>query len=241
MSADAPDPAPRETRRPAAPWFVWLLAAVGVVSIVGFLGLLLLVNRFDRPFQPARVAAAGGGGAQKSVFAVGTPEEVKGTRFLSVDVSASGGGGSSGYSGPRDDRRNLLLIDEASGDSRRILPDNSRRILETRFLPASAGHGDPGSNDAALLGQTSTDDAPAAYYLLEVAQAEHPDLSDVLVGTLATGRQRVVMQGLDGVDSVWMQSPTRIGLIVRERLNLYYRIVDIPSLQVVQSRPIKID
>jgi hypothetical protein len=82
---------------------------------------------------------------------------------------------------------------------------------------------------------------PAAYYLLVLEQGRGSDLQQVLVGTLAGGRQGVVMEGIDGVDTVWMQSPTQIGLVVRERLGLYYRIVDIPSLKVVQSRRIVID
>jgi hypothetical protein len=49
------------------------------------------------------------------------------------------------------------------------------------------------------------------------------------------------MQGIDGVDTIWMKSATQIGLIVRERLGLYYRIVDVPSLKVVQSKRIEID
>ncbi len=49
------------------------------------------------------------------------------------------------------------------------------------------------------------------------------------------------MAGIDGVDLSWMDSPTRIGLIVREKLRLSYRIVDIPSFKVVENRPIAID
>jgi hypothetical protein len=81
---------------------------------------------------------------------------------------------------------------------------------------------------------------PPAYFALLVAQPARHDRFDLLIGALAGGEQHYVMQNLEGVDSVWMQSPTRIGFIVREQLNLYYRIVDIPTLRVVQSRRIAI-
>ena len=92
------------------------------------------------------------------------------------------------------------------------------------------------------MGSGPADEAnPAAYYLLEVVREGNRNAEDVLVGRLADGRQSVVMAGIDGIDLTWMDSPTRIGLIVREKLRLYYRIVDVPSLKMVESRPIGID
>lgn len=227
-------------RPPRAHWLVWLFAAVGLIGIVGVIALVAMVMSFERPYQPAKVASDR---KTEIVFTVGTPQDLPGTDLLHLDVSASEGrGGSSPYSGGRDDRRNILLLDKATGASRRILPDNMRRIEEARFLPAKAQIPDDRAADSALIGTAEADErAPAAYYLLEVQQAERSELKDVLVGTLSGGRQGFVMRGLDGIDSVWMQSPTRIGLIVRERLGLYFRIVDIPTLKVVQSRRIEVD
>jgi len=67
-----------------------------------------------------------------------------------------------------------------------------------------------------------------------------PGRYEELVGSLAGPAQGFVMQGIDGVDAIWMQSATQIGLLVRERRNLFYRIVDIPSRRVVLSRRITI-
>jgi hypothetical protein len=132
------------------------------------------------------------------------------------------------------------MIDRKSGDSRKLLPDNSRRIANSHFLSAKA---DMRGNDDALV-QPSEPKAPVepiAYYLLETDDPSQPKHEDVLVGRLSDRQQAYVMSGIDGIDTLWMLSPTQIGLIVRDHLKLYYRVIDIPSLKVVQSRPIAID
>jgi hypothetical protein len=252
MSADgAPADDPRAPRPPASGrprrghWLVWLFAAVGLIGLLCVIALTAMVMGFDRPRETATVAAE----KKETVFTVGTPEDLPGTSLMHLVISAGSGGrgGSSPYSRGGDDQRNVLLIDKLTGASRRILPDNESHILSSRFLPAKAqvpdsARNDSGDSDTALMGEaTPSKTLPAAYYLLVLEQGKGSDRQQVLVGTLAGGRQAIVMQGLDGVDTVWMQSPTQIGLLVRERLGLYYRIVDIPSLKAVQSRRIVID
>jgi len=233
LSADPP------ARSPRPHWIVWLFAAVGFLGFLAIIALAVTVLGEDRPYRPAQVA----GEHKEVVFTLGDPQDLAGTNLMSLDVDASAGrGGSSPYSRGEEDRRNILLLDKATGASRRILPDNLRRIRTARFLPAktSIRTGTEAMDDA-LLGDKATDEgSPAAYYLLEIDQGTGSEARDVLAGTLADGRQGIVMRGIDGIDSVWMQSPTRFGLIVRERLGLFYRIVDIPSLKVVQSRRIEV-
>jgi hypothetical protein len=227
------------SRLPRAHWVVWLLAAVGLIGIVATLSLAAFLLAGEPRYQPAKVAGA----KEEITFTVDSARELPGTNLIQLDVNASQGlGGSSAYSRGGDDRRNILLIDRTSGASRRILPDNERHIDTARFLPAGAEAANRGANGAGLDGTAAAggEEPPAAYYLLAVDQRGQPERKDVLVGTLADARQGWVMRGIDGIDTVWMHSPTQIGLLVRERLGLYYRIVDIPALKVVQSRRIEI-
>jgi hypothetical protein len=243
MSAD-PDAAPSgPSKRPRllrAHWLVWLFAAVGLAGILCLIFLTVMIMGIDRGRETAKVADQ----KSETVFVVGGPEDLSGTNLMHLAVSASTGRGS-GYPSSRDDQRNVLLIDKMSGASRRILPDNAHRIVSEHFLPAKAEVPDKprdDGSDAALMGKPApSKTAPIAYYMLVLEQGKGSELQQILVGTLAGGRQGVVMEGLDGVDNVWMQGPTQIGLLVRERLGLYYRVVDIPSLKVVQSRRIVID
>jgi hypothetical protein len=231
MSADEAV-APRRSR---VHWIVWLFALVGLAGILAIIVLAVKVSSaFDR-YEPAKVA----GTKAEETFTVQSVQALSGTDLLQMEIGTPAPAGS--YSGGGSDLRNILLLDRKTGASRRLLPDNSRRIRQSRFLPARA---EPGAAPAdALLtdARTAEERVPPAYYLLEVADDRDGGPVDVLIGRLADGRQAVVMTGIDGVDLSWMDSPTRIGLIVREKLRLSYRIVDIPSLKVVENRPIAID
>lgn len=82
---------------------------------------------------------------------------------------------------------------------------------------------------------------PVAHYALLVEAPPSGGSSELIIGTVSTGRQAVVMRGIEGIDSMWMQSPTAIGMLVREKLSLYHRIIDIPAMKVVQSKRIAVD
>lgn len=229
MSAD---PAPAKAR---THWVVWAFAAIGALGIVGILALMAMLFHYERPYQPAKVAGA----KPETVFTLGSVDELRGTNLIRIDILASDGrGGSSAYSGGEADTRNILLLDKASGASRKLLPDNARHIDQSRFLPAKAGLV-PAADDPLMSDGGGDVVDPPAYYVLTISEGDRSH--DILVGTLASGRQAYVMRNVDGIDSVWMQSPTRIGFIVRERLNLYYRIVDVPTLKVVTSTRVAID
>lgn len=222
-------------RRPRAHWIVWLFALVGLAGVVALIVLATVVsNAFDR-HRPAQVA----GTKAEETFTVQSVHALPGTHIIQMEVGTPAPSGS--YSGSGSDMRNILLLDRRTGASRRILPDNSRRIRQSRFLPARAEPGTATADDELLMGGQGGERQPAAYYLLEVEHQGDKDLEDLLVGRLADGKQAVVMSAIDGVDLTWMDSPTRLGLIVREKLRLHFRIVDIPSLKVVESRPIAID
>ena len=216
---------------------MWVFAAVGFAGIVALIVLVTMLSDVGRAYKPAKVAGA----KPETVFTLGQVGELGGTNLITIDVNASDRpGGSGSYSGRGEDKRNILLLDKRTGESRKLLPDNSRHIERNWFLPAQAGLVDP-RGDPLLGSQPESDrDRPAAYYALAVGHGGQEALQDILVGSLAGG-QSYVMNGIDGVDSVWMQTPTQVGFLVRERLALYYRIVDIPTLKVVRSKRVAID
>jgi hypothetical protein len=230
--------------KPAAPrqrphWIVWLFAIVGLLGIIAFIMLAVTIFGLQRPMEPAEVVDA-----STTHFIVRDAEPMQGTNLVRITI-ASGPAGSPYSSGGRmDDARNILLLDRTSGAVRRLLPDNSRRIARSYFLPAEAeaapGPSGEFATDRDSGSGSSTPPAPPAYFALLVAQADHDDRFDLLIGTLAGNGQVFAMPGLAGVDGVWMQSPTQVAFIVREGLTLFYRIVDIPSRRIILSRRIAV-
>jgi hypothetical protein len=234
LSADRP-----AARRPFAQWLIWLFAVIGALGVIAVIVLATIVVDLDRPYQPAKVADA----KHETILTIGQPQRLRGTPLLEMNISASEGGmGSGPYSGGHsDDVRNILLVDSTNGASRRLLADNAHHIVQSNFYPAKAQAGDESDTDDRTIDAAQARGAPDAYYVIQLRPKGDPEREDVLIGTLATGKQGVVMRGMDGVDRCWMLSPTRMGFLVRQQLRLYYRVVDIPSLKVVQSRPIAID
>ena len=237
MSAETqPPPPPGKTH-----WAVHALAGIGLLGIVGLIAIAIViivaavVSR-PREYQPAKVA----GNDRKFTFTVGNPGDLAGTSLTRMDIAASQGDGNSYSSRSGQDTRNILLIDRTSGESRKLLQDNSRHISRSHFLTAKGDAGDTDDDVLAVDGGKPAS-GPVAYYLLEIDRPSQQNEEDVLVGRLADRQQAYVMTGIDGVDRLWMRSPTQIGLIVRDHLKLYYRVVDVPTLKVVLSRSIAID
>lgn len=241
MSDETPRPAPRG-------WFyTWLMTGfavlgVGAVCIVAGVLIFFVAGQWNGGRPPARVAA--GGAAQQS-YVVSRIEDVRGTPFEQIVISAGEGAGKVAYSsGAGRDDRNLILLDRRTGANRKLLPDNDHRI-ETRDLLPAAAMTESDSQDPQDLYVTDEADKPAevppaAYYLL-VVRAPDAATADLVVGAIAGGPVKAVMHGLDGVDRYWMQDSTHLALICRERQQLYYRVVDMASLTVVTSRRIEID
>ena len=219
-------------------WLVWPFALIGLLGIVAIIFIAFVLFDTQQSYQPAKVAGA----APEITFTLGDAREVHGTNLLHIEVAVTrgSGGGSSGYQGRQEDIRNILLLDKASGASRKLLPDNSRRIASSRYFPAEAQLVDPDGFDSMEV-DSNEPGPPSEYYALTVEAADEARGIDLLIGELRSGRQAYVMRGLDGIDSMWTHSPTQLGFLVRERLALYHRIVDIPTLKVVQSRQVKVD
>jgi hypothetical protein len=229
-------PAPAGSR---AHWIVWLFAIVGLLGILAIIVIAATIMGLGGPRQPARVV----GETPAASLTIRDAGPLAGTNLIRIDIAAGRGRSPVGsYSGGMDDLRNILLLDRTSGAVRRLLPDNNRRIANSYFLPARADVAAVPSDDVLAPREEGHEEPPPppAYFALLVARPGPDEGFDLMIGTLAGPEQGYAMQGFEGIDSVWMQSPTRIGLIVRERMNLYYRIVDIPTRRVILSRRIAI-
>lgn len=246
--SDSPSP---ESPKPWRPSFggqfgalaIGALAMIG--AIVGLLAIVMAVAMFydgrRHREAPAQVEAK----AANEVFAVSEVTPLRGINLTEIVIATEnsiGRGGGSYSAGEPADERNVILLDKASGASRKLLPDNSRRIIERQYLAGAIGDAavvKADTYEVAGAQEQKAPEPPFAYYLLRVRAKDGKE--DVLVGDLATGRQAFLLTGLDGVDKVWMQSPTRVALLMRQGRKLQYRAIEIPALKVVVAKPVEID
>ncbi len=224
-------------------WLLWLFAAVGFLGACAvILVALQIVRSLERQHPPPMIAA--GGGAES--FAVGEIAAVPGRDMVALEIDIVSGhesGMSSAYK--QNDVRNIILLNQSTGVSRRLLPDNKHFIFDHKFLAAvsdiekgrTAGSVDkqPGRPSAT---------APAAYYALEIsdnnAKEGKPATHSLVVGSLDTGQQGVVVSGVQGISDMWMVDAKHLGIVVSQNEVLIYRIVDISALRVTRSTTINV-
>lgn len=226
---------------------IWIFAGVGLlaaIAVIWLAAVLTGVSYFDRRPEPAKVAVKG----EAEPYSVQDVRDVPGTGLVQIAVGIAGRGGKGVYSSSSErefDHRNLILLDKATGTSRRLLADNRRRIAEFRFLPALAAvDSAERAEDEYVLEATEEPDGkrpppPAAYYVLAVRKPDS-ERQDVLVGNIASGRQAFLLNDIDGIDRMWMLSPTRLAMVVREGMNVHYKVIDVPTLKLVLARPVEI-
>lgn len=232
-----------KTVRGGTHWLVWLFAVVGLCGLLAmiYVGVAVLRMAHNGREDPAPIEAKN----PTERFAVADVDAIPGTGLAQIviateaSVSARGGGYSSG--GERTDERNLLLLDKATGGSRKLLPDNGRQVVAREMLPAVVGTAQSTGNWHVAPGPDGKEvTPPVAYYLLRVRAVDGKS-EDVLLGNIASGRQDFVLRGIDGVDRIWMQAPTRVAMLMRQKRKLYYRVFEVPELKLVAARPIEID
>jgi hypothetical protein len=222
--------------KPRWRWLVWVFAALGVTTAVALIWLVVMLNSGFRHREPAVVAAAKPG----ETFEVGSVDALPGTDLVSIEIrKAEPGYGSGSVKGGRDDLRNLLLLDRTTGESRRLLPDNSVRIGQVRFLPAEAQGGEV-VDDYARFGRDRPVPKPAFYLIELIHEIDGKPSHALLVGNVGDSGQAVVMERIAGVERLWMIDARQLGLIVREGQTLYFRVVDMVDRKVLQSRKIEI-
>ena len=195
-------PPPQPTAKPRwqtlLRWALWPLALFGAlagIAIVAFLGMEL--GR-ETPAQAPVVAKAGA----EHTFVVGSVQPLAGTRYLAIEIAEAGderyaskssGGGI----------RNLLFLDVDTGQSRRVLPDNMHKIDDVQFLPGNPGKSADLQTDGEIKNQPR-------FYLLQLSDPEKPEApGDILVGTIASGDQSIVMRGISRIDHLQMLDANR--------------------------------
>jgi hypothetical protein len=249
MSDSPPDVATKSFRAPFGGQFgaliIGALAMIGlIVGLIVAVMVVAMIYDGRRRTEPAQVQSR----AANEAFAVSEVTALRGTSLneivIATESSIGRGGNPYSYSkGESADERNVILLDKASGESRKLLPDNSRPIISREYLAAAVASGNGAEDNKYDLvdapAETKEPQPPFAYYLLRVRAAGGKE--DVLIGDLATGRQAFLLTGLDGVDKVWMQSPTRVALLMRQGRKLHYRAIEIPQLKMVAARPVEID
>jgi hypothetical protein len=235
------EPDPAAPRQGKGRWLFWLFAGLGVATALAIIWLALAVGTGFRSREPALVAAAD----PAEVFEVGQVDPLTGTDLIAITItgsreSAGLGSVKSGYA----DRRNVLLLNRTTGETRRIMPDNRTRITEIAWFPARGDEGASATGQAAAAARAAMDDRrgfPPAYYALQLRRStDDIETLGLLVGTLATGKQGVVMEGISGIEQSWMIDSEHLGLIVRENRALFFRVIDIPALKQTESRKIEI-
>jgi len=235
---DAAEPDSRFRAR----WFVWPFAALGVVTAIAIVWLAVALSGEFRPRAPAVVAARGATAETLGVWGVGP---LAGTGLIAIEICAvdeDGAGGLSKGSYYAGRKRNLLFLDRKTGSARRVLPNNSTLIADIDYFPAKAEDVSRSTGESGAIDEAGKPPAPPAYYLLviERPQKDSTRVFDLLVGSLATGRQAVVMRGLSGLEQSGMIDDARLGVVVREGQTLYYRLIDIPALTQAESHKIDI-
>jgi hypothetical protein len=235
---EAAEPAARSRTR----WFMWPFAALGVATAIAIIWLAVELSGVFPVHQPAIVAADH---AADEALEVGSVTPLAGTSLIAIEIRAVGNGRNSmAYSGSAygNDTRNLLFLDRKTGTSRRVMATNATRIGDIEYLPAAPQGASHPSQEVGAEDDGDAPNAPPAYYLMTV---EHKlnngdSVYDLLVGTLATGKQAIVMSGLSGLDQSGMIDATRLGVVVREGKALYYRVIDVPALKQIESHKIEI-
>jgi hypothetical protein len=221
----------------ARPWWLTPLATLGALGLAGFVLILVLIiwnMAENEPQRPAIVQAR----AAREVFTVGNVGRLPGSRLIRLDVSA-GEGEVDGYSSySAQDQRNIVLLDPATGRSRRLLPDNSRRIIEHEFHSAEPER--PNSGAERSSGEITSTAAPPAYYHLILAHRDGRS-RDLVVGRLSDGARRLILPSLDGVDSIWTQDATHLGIVAREGRRLTFRLINVRAMVVSPPKMIAID
>lgn len=225
-------------------WLVWLFAAIGLAAALAVIFIAISVARIGSGSRsdPKPIEARN----PEQRFAVAETDAIPGTDLAQIVIAteASLADGQDSYSYSKrghPDERNVILLDQSSGASRKLLPGNDRHILARYMLPAVAGASKGDGDWFTMPGPDGKEiTPPIAYYVLRV-RVPKSQTEDVLIGNIASGRQDFVLKGVDGVDRIWMQTPTRVAMLLRQQRKLHYRAFEVPELKLVVSRPVEID
>lgn len=228
-------------RRRFTPIF-WIVAAALLAILFA---LIIAGSSYDRPVRGDDAVPVGSGGGVNSELNVRGFVELEGTDLAAMELGQSVSDSMFGNSYGDWQQRNIVFVDQTTGKSSRLLPDNNQFIEDISYFPNAPSSAKAKRDDIALVlggdreisGQPK---APIAYYMAVVSnRPSHSEGVEILVGTLANRQQGVVLRGNLAVDESWMIDARRLGLILRKPDGLYFAEIDIPGVKLLRS--VKID
>ena len=223
---------------------VWI-AAIALLTVLA--ALIIGAVTHEKPVRAGDPVPVGTGGGTAGELQLSGFSELTGTRWslmaLGNDVSDSMFGNSYGQR----QTRNLVFVDRASGESFRLLGDNTRYVEGGMMFPAAPGAAraldSRGEFEFAASAIASGDAAPppVGWYLAEVAtRPSRQGGVEVVLGSLAQRRQAVLLKGNVEVERGWTIDATRLGMLLRRPEGISVAIVDTAAMKVVQEARIEL-
>lgn len=176
------------------------------------------------------------GKAGETGLAIGSVTKIQGTSLLRATVEprrTPRGIGSASLSYSDDYLRNFLIIDPRSGTSRRILPDNSRTIADSMWLPDA---------EATANTENNVDDFDEAtsFYVIPLRQSGESRLIDIYTGKVVGGPATSVVTGAQELYSATALGNGRVALLLAKGGRAMHVLVDIDAATVVSETPVPI-
>lgn len=234
-----PPPSPAAPAKPWWRWLLWPFVILGVFAAIALIWLMVVVLDFGGGRREGPVIAKAG---EERRFDVGQIKPLDGTPLITIEIREAF---SSGTISKGSDVRNVLLLDRSTGRSRRILPDNTRQISGLRYLPD--GGGTALVMDGVSVVEESGKDAarrkrkPARFIVFELSDPAHREKGvELMVSEVAAGEAAAVLRGIDGIDHLEMLDEDHASVIVREKGQLRFKVLDLPARKVTEDHPIDI-
>jgi hypothetical protein len=170
----------------------------------------------------------------------GTVSQVQGTRFFTIPIvrMEHGASGSFTKSYAGSDERNRLIVDSATGASRKVLPNTDFAIVNW-IEPTSV------ASDASEY--SARDGSTGRATGLYAAVVDRPGSTekdahtfDLLFGRFEDGQQAWVARRLSGVEAVWMTQDGKIAVVAASGDRGIYRLYDAKSFQQLLEAPLSL-
>ena len=226
-------------------YITWPFAIIGLLGVAFLIFIATTVLSFGRDHGEPVVAVQDNG--QEVSLQLGGIRALPGTPYWAVQVREErdvAGSYSKGYSDPI---RNVLLLEEATGKSIRLLPTHNQRIESVSYWSKNgpATHEDSPSEmsvtDAVQAAEAPDQPSSAVYYIMTInLEKDGRTRQNLLIGHIATQDNSVVLDGLTQVDETWSLGPDKMAVLARKDGALFYHIIDLANRKVLLSQKLKI-
>lgn len=228
-------------------YIIWPFAIIGVLGLALVIFVALSLYSFDRP-RPDPVVAVQENG-EPIAFQLGGVRRVPGTPYWAVQVREERdnmGSFSKGYDGTI---RNVLLLEESTGKSLRLLPSHNQKIETVSFwsktgpVDDSDGNKEVSVTEAAAGAEPRTEKqaSTAVYYIMFVHTLEDgKSRQALLIGEIVTQDHNVVVSGLSEIEDYWPLRPDTMALLARKDGALFYYIIDLANRKILLARKVAI-